>query len=386
MVQPFQQQDRDQGCPNLDAQGVFASAHEALYFEILLERLEKQLELPPVLVDGGNGRGAERQQVGQQYDLPFVHRIPDHHAPQKAGAILLSLDASKADQLVRENVAVLRNRARLHHFVRRVLLQTCDKVDFLSGPLAEQRVVVIPAIHRHDGTGVESEGVGHLHITAFGFGDQHVARQVIVVVQQNVSLDAALGTAKLGPRKKRQAQRDGGRVEREQFVLETELLLALPQSFFVAGPGERGEEQILVQLGGPVLVGIGKGGFIGGLGDTEMNQLAQATAQAVANLAQRIGVGELAEQHRYQLRPAAKTFGAPFRIVFLDQRRELGPREMMEQLIQETRILYDGFAFLVGAFGEAPAKEQFANVHYRRAFLLLTGKSNLFWTRVGQDP
>jgi hypothetical protein len=32
-----------------------------------------------------------------------------------------------------------------------------------------------------------------------------------------------------------------------------------------------------------------------------------------------------------------------------------------------------------------PAKEQFANVHYRRdrrAFLLLRGKSNLFWTRV----
>jgi hypothetical protein len=94
----------------------------------------------------------------------------------------------------------------------------------------------------------------------------------------------------------------------------------------------------------------------------------------------------LAEQHRDQLRPAAKAFGAPFRVVFLDQRRELGPREMMEQLIEETRILYDGFAFLVGAFGEAPAKEQFANVHYRRAFLLLTGKSNLFWTRVGQDP
>jgi hypothetical protein len=86
-----------------------------------------------------------------------------------------------------------------------------------------------------------------------------------------------------------------------------------------------------------------------------MDQLAQATAQAVANLAQRIGVGELAEQHRDQLRPAAKAFGTPFGVVFLDQRRELGPREMLEQLIEETRNLYDGFAFLVGAFGEAPA-------------------------------
>jgi hypothetical protein len=64
----------------------------------------------------------------------------------------------------------------------------------------------------------------------------------------------------------------------------------------------------------------------------------------------------LAEQHRDQLGPAAKAFGATFRVVFLDQRREFGPRKMLEQLIEETRNLYDGFAFLVGAFGEAPAR------------------------------
>jgi hypothetical protein len=89
-------------------------------------------------------------------------------------------------------------------------------------------------------------------------------------------------------------------------------------------------------------------------------------------------MGQLAEQHRDQLGPAAKAFGVPLRVVFLDQRRELGPREMLEQLIEETRDLYDGSAFLVGAFGEAPAKESLANVHYRRAFLLLTRKQTCF--------
>src|SRR5713226_515849 len=34
------------------------------------------------------------------------------------------------------------------------------------------------------------------------------------------------------------------------------------------------------------------------------------------------------------------------------------------------------------ASGEAPAQERFANVHYRRAFLLLRRKSELSWTRV----
>jgi hypothetical protein len=33
-------------------------------------------------------------------------------------------------------------------------------------------------------------------------------------------------------------------------------------------------------------------------------------------------------------------------------------------LIEETRDLYDDSAFLVGAFGEAPAKESLANVEW----------------------
>lgn len=60
----------------------------------------------------------------------------------------------------------------------------------------------------------------------------------------------------------------------EQLVLETELLLARPQPFFVAEPRERGVEQILIQLRGPVLVGVGEGGFIGGLAHAEMHPLA----------------------------------------------------------------------------------------------------------------
>jgi hypothetical protein len=63
-------------------------------------------------------------------------------------------------------------------------------------------------------------------------------------------------------------------------------------------------------------------------------------------------MGELAEQHRDQLRPAAKTLGTLLRFVFLDQRPELGPGKMLEELIEETRDLYDEIALLWAAFGE----------------------------------
>src|ERR1700733_14704112 len=122
MVQPLQQQDGDEGCPNLDAQSVFTGTHEALQLEILFERLEKEFDFPAVLVDGGNGSSAEGEQVSQQHDLPFVQRIPNRYPPQKARAILLRLDAGESDQLVGANTAVFGNGTLLSHFERRILL------------------------------------------------------------------------------------------------------------------------------------------------------------------------------------------------------------------------------------------------------------------------
>ena len=105
--------------------------------------------------------------------------------------------------------------------------------------------------------GFRREGVGQLDVAALGFGEQHVGGQVVVVVQQHVGLHAALGAAKLGPRKQRQAQRDGGRVQRQQFVLEAELVLPATQRLLLAEPGRGGPEQVLEQRGGTVFVGIG---------------------------------------------------------------------------------------------------------------------------------
>ena len=108
-MQPFQQKHRDQGCPNLDAKGVFAGADEALHGQVLLQRLEKQFDLPALFVDGGDGGGAELQQIGEQHDLSLVIRIPNYHAAQRSGAVGLSLGAGESDDLVGADIAVLRN-------------------------------------------------------------------------------------------------------------------------------------------------------------------------------------------------------------------------------------------------------------------------------------
>jgi hypothetical protein len=101
-----------------------------------------------------------------------------------------------------------------------------------------------------------------------------------------------------------------------------------------------------------------------------MDQPPQAAAQAIADLAQRIGATQLTEQHGNELRPAGKALGVTLRGVLLDECGELGSGKVLEQLIEEARDLYDWIALLWAAFGEAPSKESLANVNYRRALPL----------------
>jgi hypothetical protein len=79
-----------------------------------------------------------------------------------------------------------------------------------------------------------------------------------------------------------------------------------------------------------------------------VNQLAEATTETVADLTERIGVSQLAEEHGNQLSPAAKALCAMLGIVLLDQRSELRAWKVLKELIEQTRDLYDGLAFLVG--------------------------------------
>ena len=131
-----------------------------------------------------------------------------------------------------------------------------------------------------------------------------------------------------------------------------------------------------------MFVGIGQGGAARRSGNPHMHQPPQAAAQAVADLAQRIGASQLTEQHGDELRPAGKALGVTLSGVLLYECGELGPGKVLEQLIEEARDLYDWVALLWAAFGEAPGKEWLANVNYRRALLFISDCKNLFWTRV----
>ena len=82
MMQVFEQQQSNQGCPNLNAQGILAGPNKGLDLEMLLEGFEKDLYLPSVLVDRGDSSSTKFEMVGQKRDDAVVGLIPDNNPPE----------------------------------------------------------------------------------------------------------------------------------------------------------------------------------------------------------------------------------------------------------------------------------------------------------------
>jgi hypothetical protein len=65
-LQKLQQTHRQQGDPDLDLSRVLSRADEGFAPEMLLQGLNEQLDLPPLLIDGGNGSGGQMPEIGQE--------------------------------------------------------------------------------------------------------------------------------------------------------------------------------------------------------------------------------------------------------------------------------------------------------------------------------
>ena len=129
--------------------------------------------------------------------------IPEQFAILRADPAKARMALEESMRLVAHDGAVLRRLALLDDLVEGISLHTCHKED-------------APVVH-HDGAGAEVSQLGNLHVWHLAVGDHAEARQVTVVVENQVQLHGALGTLLLGPGVHGQAQVNDGGVDAHQW-------------------------------------------------------------------------------------------------------------------------------------------------------------------------
>jgi len=99
-VEPSQEQQDEQICPNLDAQSTLGGADEVLDLQVLLESLEEELDLPSLAVNLSAGGRTEAQMVGDQDELSLLFFVPDDDSAQQPWTALARPVTGEADDLV----------------------------------------------------------------------------------------------------------------------------------------------------------------------------------------------------------------------------------------------------------------------------------------------
>ena len=165
-------------------------------------------------------------------------------------------------------------------------------------------VVHLAAVKDQDRAWSKLKFTRYFHLRGFSFGDDRIARQMSIVVQNQVQLRRAFGLLVFCPIKHGGAEFDDGAVDAQQWIAKTE---TVSRARRLLATSKQNTEDLLIQLPGSVLIGISERGLVGRLRNAEMLQLAFTTREAAANLTQRTGLPQLAKQHRNELAPAGKS-------------------------------------------------------------------------------
>ena len=330
-LQVFEQQQGDQRGPYLDLQGVGAGADEGFDAQILLERLEEELDLPAALVDLRDGGGGEAAMVGEEDQGALALLVADLDAAQEQAAFFAG-QLVEEDDLVALDGAALRDWAALQHAVIGVVLHAGDEEDSLRVECGEPVVVVVAAIKDHDGSRLEAQRAGDAALMHAAFAEDGIAGQQALMIEQKMQLDRALAAPVLRPVEDRGAELDQRGIEREQLVLEAEAVAA----GHLAATPEKLIKDAAIKLPGTMLVGVGQGGARGRVRQSQVAQLAFAGGQPAADLAQRLRPAQMAEQHGHELAPAGEPACMALGLVLPNSPLELMAGKQVQHLAENA--------------------------------------------------
>lgn len=202
------------GYPYLSFHRVLAGAKEHLDAQVLLDPLEEQLHLPALTVQTGDLLGLQGKVVGQKHQA-LSSIVLDHHPAQGARVVFARRKPAQHPGLVAHHL-----RRGSVHWVRVAPLE----LGIALGPRHKECLglvddiqpseVQIAPIQQVKRARLEVELVQRIDLVRFAVCDVNETGDIAPQVQQRMQLDGRFGGAKRCPGKHRQAQIDGGGVER----------------------------------------------------------------------------------------------------------------------------------------------------------------------------
>ena len=187
----------------------------------------------------------------------------------------------------------------------------------------------VAAIHDVDG-GLREQQIERVNVVQLAVRDVDEARDVAAQIEQRVHLHRRLGGTKMRPRKHRQAQIDGGRVERVDGVGQLQAQAFVGIKLPRLGNQPLGELRVDAPIAG--FVGIGQRRSPDRLAKAHVVELRGLRRQAGLDVAQALSIGQLGERHRPVLLGTAQRSHPSVATVARNNPRKGAPRQKIHEL------------------------------------------------------
>ena len=208
------------GDPDLRLHRIPGIAGELLDPKMLLDSLEKQFHLPAALVERADGGCWQHDAVGEERQGLAGLGILVSDTAQMVGVVRAAGGAGERDGLIADDARTATDLSRIDSPKPVVRLGACDEEGVCLMQHGQPSEVQIVSIHDVDRPGLQQQDVEHIDVAQLAVGEVDEAGNFAAQVQQRMHLHCGLGGAKQRPRKERQTQVDGGRIQCLRRVLQ----------------------------------------------------------------------------------------------------------------------------------------------------------------------
>ena len=202
------------GRPDLDAHRVGRGAVKGFDAQMLLDPFEEEFDWPAAAIELGDGQCRHGEVIGQkdQRLAGFWIAIPD--AAQGDGIIVMGVKAGQHHGLVKTQTGGFVHRVGVTTGAAEVFLGAGDKESAALVEAMPAGEVEIATIHEVERASFPDELVEEVDVMNTARGDNDDGGKVALERQQGVKFDGGLVLPKGGPRKEREAEVNGGGIQR----------------------------------------------------------------------------------------------------------------------------------------------------------------------------
>lgn len=287
------------GDPHLALHRVLRSAEETLDAQVLLDPLEEQFHLPAALVERADGFGGYAEVVGEKHQRLAGLWVLVANASQPLRVAALRVEDGQLDRLVADESFASIDPVGVDAPALQVRLGARHE----EGPGLMQQVgpfeVEITPIHHVESTRLQHQDVEHIDVVQFPIRDVDEGRNGPAQIEQRMQLDRGLRLPERRPRKQRQAQVDGRRIQGIDRAVQ------FHRQRFVGIQPPRNPDQGLGELAMdapvPRFVRIGQVALGDIAADAQVVELGRLRTQTGLDVAQTLPVGKLGEGHAQEL-------------------------------------------------------------------------------------